>query len=39
MPCTWIQHKGKDILISDFSALKKPEETIVMLAEVDAKFP
>ena len=39
MPCTWITHKGKDILISDFSVLKLPQEAIAMLDDVDKKFP
>lgn len=39
MPCEWITHKGKDILYSDFSVLKKPEEAIAMLDTIDTMFP
>jgi Cdc6-like AAA superfamily ATPase len=39
MGAKWIQHKGKDILYSDFSNMRHPEDLIVMLDEIDKLFP
>ncbi len=38
MSCTWITHKGKNILLSDFSNLR-PDEALAMLDQVDKSFP
>lgn len=39
MSCQWINHKGKDILYSDFSGFKRPEEASALLDTVDEMFP
>ena len=38
MAVEWIEHKGKKILYSDFSNIRKPEESIDQLYVMEKKF-
>lgn len=39
MSCQWITHKGQNILYSDFSGCKRPEDAVTLLDSVDQMFP
>lgn len=38
MPVEWIVHKGKRILYSDFSNIRKPDDSIAQLYVMEQKF-
>jgi hypothetical protein len=38
MPVSWIEHKGKKILYSDFSNIRRPEESTALLFEMEKSF-
>jgi len=39
MSVQWVEHKGVNILYSDFSNIRNPELSIRMLDDIDKMFP